>query len=412
MSDVIRVSVIRRDGRKFFECRWLDPVTGRKKTKSCKTTVRRDAERFAARLETQLQQGESVTKAITWKEFREVYENTVFPFQSKKTKATTTSTLNSFEKHINPARLSSISPKEIQAFSIAVRNDPGKRKQKEDGPPIRNSEHTVKKHLSELRKVLNWAMRHGYIRKVPHIDIPRKLPAMKGRPITREELERMLDAVDGMFKEEYRQGWKFLLEGLWNSGLRLGEAERLHWTDDRDLCVEINSPLPMFRIQSHAEKGKQFRMLPMAPEFAEQLKSVPESQRVGLVFNVCGIRNKRGRPQPDWISKVISRIGENANVKVSERNSEPKFASAHDLRRAFGFRWSQMVLPPVLMEMMRHESIQTTMAFYVGRNANAAAQQVWDAYRDKVAKSASGNTSGNTHVSNPNSPPSTSKESR
>jgi hypothetical protein len=37
-------------------------------------------------------------------------------------------------------------------------------------------------------------------------------------------------------------------------------------------------------------------------------------------------------------------------------------------------------MPPVLMQMMRHESIDTTMRFYVGRSAQATAEVVWEAY--------------------------------
>lgn len=54
-----------------------------------------------------------------------------------------------------------------------------------------------------------------------------------------------------------------------------------------------------------------------------------------------------------------------------------KFASAHDLRRAFGFRWSRRVMPPVLKELMRHTEIATTMKFYVGVNAQATADELW-----------------------------------
>ncbi|MBA3483727.1 MAG: hypothetical protein H0T51_18110 [Pirellulales bacterium] len=52
-------------------------------------------------------------------------------------------------------------------------------------------------------------------------------------------------------------------------------------------------------------------------------------------------------------------------------------ASAHDLRRSFGFRWSRLVMPPVLKELMRHTEIATTMKFYVGVNADATADELW-----------------------------------
>ena len=40
--------------------------------------------------------------------------------------------------------------------------------------------------------------------------------------------------------------------------------------------------------------------------------------------------------------------------------------SAHDLRRSFGERWASRLMPQVLKELMRHESIETTLNFYVG----------------------------------------------
>ncbi len=67
-------------------------------------------------------------------------------------------------------------------------------------------------------------------------------------------------------------------------------------------------------------------------------------------------------------------------------NGHPRYASAHDLRRAFGFRWSTRVMPPVLRELMRHESIDTTMQFYVGRNAEATAETVWSSFAKQPAK--------------------------
>jgi hypothetical protein len=37
-------------------------------------------------------------------------------------------------------------------------------------------------------------------------------------------------------------------------------------------------------------------------------------------------------------------------------------------------------MPPVLMQLMRHESIETTMRYYVGRSVQATADVVWAAY--------------------------------
>lgn len=92
-------------------------------------------------------------------------------------------------------------------------------------------------------------------------------------------------------------------------------------------------------------------------------------------------------PTRDSIGPIVSAIGEKAGDIVGTRtkleDGEPitvnKFASAHDLRRAFGFRWSRLVMPPTLKELMRHTDISTTMRYYVGQNAQATADELWRA---------------------------------
>ncbi len=108
-------------------------------------------------------------------------------------------------------------------------------------------------------------------------------------------------------------------------------------------------------------------------------------------------RTRLGRqPTEWWASSVISAIGKKAKVKVDSRakGGKPivKFASAHDLRRSFGARWSSCVMPQVLMELMRHESIDTTLKFYVGRNAETTADVLWAAHE----RAETGNTFGNS----------------
>lgn len=79
---------------------------------------------------------------------------------------------------------------------------------------------------------------------------------------------------------------------------------------------------------------------------------------------------------------MVCKIGEKAGVKVNTNAvGKIKFASAHDLRRSFGERWASRVMPQVLKELMRHESIDTTMKYYVGRNAQSTAAVLWESYR-------------------------------
>ncbi len=121
---------------------------------------------------------------------------------------------------------------------------------------------------------------------------------MKDRPITAEEFVRMIEKVDSISSKTPDE-WKFLLQGLWWSGLRIGEA---------------------------------------------------------------------------------------AGVKVSEaKTGKVKYASVHDLRRTFGFRWSRLVMPTELKEFMRHENISTTMQFYVGQDDRATMKRLREAVANTLA---------------------------
>ena len=74
------------------------------------------------------------------------------------------------------------------------------------------------------------------------------------------------------------------------------------------------------------------------------------------------------------MGKLLSQIGEKSGVVVNDRTG--KTASAHDLRRSFGSRWSSRVMPAELMKLMRHTSISTTMTFYVTANADEMSQRL------------------------------------
>ena len=163
----------------------------------------------------------------------------------------------------------------------------------------------------------------------------------------------------------------------------------------------------MLRVPGELEKGHADRLLPIAPEFALMLVQVPEAQRVGPVFQLDG---RVGRLKANEVSKTISRIGKAAGVRVYVSPKDPgkvKYASAHDLRRAFGERWAARLMPAQLKELMRHESIETTLRFYVGTDAQRTADAAWAAFEASRPKNleASGNSLANSAPSNPPPPP-------
>ena len=70
------------------------------------------------------------------------------------------------------------------------------------------------------------------------------------------------------------------------------------------------------------------------------------------------------------------------SVHHQGRPEKVTYASARDFRRAFGVRWVARLMPARLMELMRHESIETTLRFYVGTDARATAEAAWAALED------------------------------
>lgn len=179
---------------------------------------------------------------------------------------------------------------------------------------------------------------------------------------------------------EIVESWRHYLRGLWCSGLRFTESLNLWWDRDDKLCIDLTGKYPMLRIPAEHEKDHRDRVLPIVPEFAEFLRETPVDDRTGRVFNPRAMKVHAAYLTAQRVSVLGVKIGTAAIVKVNtDAKGKIKYASCHDLRRSFGERWALKVMPQVLMELMRHESIDTTMKYYVGRNDGQRA--VFDRFR-------------------------------
>jgi integrase len=152
-------------------------------------------------------------------------------------------------------------------------------------------------------------------------------------------------------------------------------------------------------------------------DFAELLLTVPEADRIGHVFNPLNPLTGK-RMTRDHVTRTVTKIGKAAGVVVErkaaaasvERKAEAagevakrtgdtiRYASAHDLRRTFGSRWAKRVMPAVLQKLMRHETINTTLGYYVDLDADNLAEDLWRTH--KTADS--GIISGITQPANEN----------
>jgi integrase len=431
MQETIKVHVVKYNDRPNFLMRYVDPFTGKQISRSTKTTRRDEAVKVAGKWEKELQEGTyHRASRMTWAEFRVRYELEKLALQSPRTLESWTSAANHLERILDPAFIAKIDAAALSRLQAGLLRE-----------QMRAT--TLASHLRTLNAAFSWAVNSGILRTAPRAAMPttpKRDRTMRGRPITLEEFERMLAKVPyvrhvGVMQRadrtdidhERRQQdvakWRRLLHGLWLSGLRLGEALQLSWDADAAITVQTDGRYPMLRIFGEAQKSKCDQMLPIAPEFAEFLLATPPADRHGLVFGVEGL--VRGRPlDTQRASRVISDIGEAAGVVTDANERRPRevitvdtetgkkstktimvqrHATAHDLRRAFGTRWSKRVMPATLQKLMRHASIDTTMKYYVQQRADDVAADVWGW---------SSNNCGNTDpIAHENAPASAGAES-
>ncbi len=377
--DDVKVYVINK-GRKYFYLRYTDPLTGRTIEKSAATSKHAEAVKAAGKWEAELREGRyQKPNRMAWEAFRHYYTTNAMPALALSSQATYEATINVFERECRPRKLADVTTAKITGFVTKLR-------EKE------LSEATVARHLRQLKAMMRWAHREGLLNVLPKFTMPKRVKGakiMRGRPITGEEFERMIAATPKVVENAAAESWRFYLRGLWASGLRLSESLTLRWDDAPDsIVVDFTRRRPMLRIPAETEKAHRDRLLPMAPEFATLLQGVPERERRGRVFKLRDSDGTLLRGGRCVVGKIVSAIGKSANVLVNDKG---KSASAHDLRRAFGQRWAQRVMPTVLRELMRHEDINTTMKYYVGQNAEATADVLWAAVGDTLGDTASAN---------------------
>jgi integrase len=376
MEDINVIVVFRKD-RRFLSLRYQCPVTGEKIERSSGTANRKQAQKQAGEWQAELRAGKSARGSAKWAAFREAYEDNCSLRLRQQTLGKVASMFNVVEDIMRPDSLRRINPQWISLLQKRLLK--GGR-----------SAATVASICRHLKRALNWAQEQGMISAVPKFDRlnqARQAKQMKGRAVTGEEFDRMLLAISAVIPEvqskagqervrQRRQSIQHLLHGLWLSGLRLGEALCLTWDQWSDgIRVDASGEFVKLLIPAEAEKGGRDRVYPVTPDFAEFLLAVPEEQRAGYVFNPVLTRGVCRRL--DSVSKAIVAIGKAAGVKVDERKKNGKvievWASAHDLRRAFGTRWSRRVTAMVLKELMRHASVTTTETYYVDSDADATA---------------------------------------
>jgi len=239
---------------------------------------------------------------------------------------------------------------------------------------------TIQCYRNHLLSALKWAKQVRLIDRRPEPPpIGRISNPARGRPLAREEAERISMQLPSIVGEKYADRWAWNLEALWRSGFRLGETFNFFWSEEpgKHWVVDLDAARPMIWISGESEKAGQDRIIPMTPDFVELLRDVPPKKRRGCVFRWT--LSKGDSQSVKTVSKRVSLAGKQANVVVSRKANRIKYASAHDFRRSYGARYAPLVMPDTLRILMRHSSITTTMTYYTHSNAERTASALYAA---------------------------------
>jgi len=372
---------IARPANRPFQLRYDCPVEKRQIRISTGTRDETEARRQKAELEAKLLLGLDVNLGTSvgvgpemeWSDFRERYRALHLATIRDTSAIHAESRLDLAERILKPRTLGDVAdPNALQRLQASLLAGGESLRRKPRSP------HTVRGYMGCVLAAVNWAYLQGWLPNGPRIRKVKvsKMKVMKGRPITAEEFQRMLDSTAVEVRAAAAESWRYILRGLWESALRLDELMHVSWDIPGTIRpIWRDGKLPVLDIPASLQKNDTEESIPLLPWFEAVLLETPPEHRTGWVFNPMSLQPRLGRkvrhrrPDTEWVGRVVSRIGRQAGIIVEqadERTGRPtKYATAHDLRRSCGERLREAGVPPLaICRVMRHSSWDTTRKHY------------------------------------------------
>jgi len=310
-----------------------------------------------------------------WDDFRERYRVDHLQHRGERTAECAESRLDIAERILRPRRLKDfVSQAALHELQNRLLTGAESRFGRVRSP------FTVRAYMGAYKAAINWAAMQGWCDSTPKLAVVKvsKLKHMKGRPLVAEEFERMLDVTPRVVGNAGAESWRFVLRGLWESALRIGELMSVSWDIPGTICpVWKRGRLPVLQIPAERQKNATEEAIPLLPWFEDLLNEVPHSERAGWVFEPASLQTSRKspadyRPHAEWAAKIVSRIGKAAGIIVEPKDQTgrpAKFASSHDLRRSCAERLVEAGIPEgVITRVLRHASWETTRRHYAPGN--------------------------------------------
>ena len=228
---------------------------------------------------------------LTWAECSEQYRNRMKPRMRRRSHAGTTYRLNVAErifKRRSEAQGDATEPLLAGCTTLAsleylqdalLEGIAGRRGAR--------SPNSVNSMMASIMVFVRYCRDHEWIDRVPPL---RKIDVdevMKGRPISGEEFDRMIEATPAAVGKEAAPSWIFTLTVLWESAFRIQDAMRFSWDDSEQIhpvWPRLRSQHPTIVVPS-SQKNRKNEEIPMLPGLAVLLRSVPKNQRTGWVVN-------------------------------------------------------------------------------------------------------------------------------
>ena len=340
-----------RQHRGRFQVRWRVGT----KERSQSFEKRRDADRFASRIETDLDRGDYIDPRAGLSSFGD-YADRWLELRADRARSTLDRDRSYLASMILPTfgrvPVVAIKTTDIEAWVVRLPQAPA----------------TVAKALGMMRGILDLARRDQALRVNPASDVrpPRRLRREQvGRALSDDEIGRVLDASEAVDERLAPIVWL-----LGRCGLRIGEALAV-----RRMDVDLKAGmLSVSRSMSRNEgprpvKGRASeldgRRIPIPPDVVDRLRSHLDNQSVttidGLLFT-----NHNGAPvgYHNWRSRKWCRIVELADVGALR---------PHDLRHSaitrlfVADRWS----PAEVQAWAGHSDPRITLAIYTHVNSGA-----------------------------------------
>ncbi len=399
---VPKVRIVRPEGRPF-QLRYLCPIERKEIRISTGSRDESQAEQQKAELEAKLVLG-LTTKTdrekvlgpeMEWSDFREQYRTLHLATVRDRTALHAESRLDLAERIMKPRTLSEMAdPNSLQQLQAKLLAGEQSRRKKPRSP------HTVKGYIGCVLASLSWAHVQGWLSSAPKIRKLKtsNLKVMKGRPITADEFQKMLDATAEVVGQQAADSWKHVLRGLWESALRLDELMHVSWDVDGTIRPSwTKGQFPILEIPASMQKNDTEECIPLLPGFEAVLMETSADARHGWCFRPISLQPTKGRkvrhqrPNAEWVGKIISRIGKAAKIIVQPadtRTGRPvKYASAHDLRRSCGDRLRNAGVPPlVICRVMRHSSWETTRKHYAPGDVQQDAEVLLKTFQASAIK--------------------------